>query len=90
VISPFARERGSNSRPAYLDYSAFPLLSVESLVDEPREQGARVLMDQVTTLRNASPLDDAARRLEAVLNNATVAILLMNDHQRCIYMNKAA
>jgi PAS domain S-box-containing protein len=47
-------------------------------------------MDQVTTLRNASPLDDAARRLEAVLNNATVAILLMDDRQRCIYMNKAA
>lgn len=35
-------------------------------------------------------LDDAARRLEAVLNNATVAIFLMDDRQQCIYMNKAA
>ncbi len=38
----------------------------------------------------SSPLDDTRLRLEAVLNNATVAILLMNDQHRCVYMNRAA
>ena len=33
---------------------------------------------------------DSQRQLEAVLDNATVAIILMNDRQRCIYMNRAA
>lgn len=36
------------------------------------------------------PLDDARRRLEAVLNNASVAIFLMDDRQQCVYMNPAA
>lgn len=36
------------------------------------------------------PLDDARRRLEAVLNNASVAIFLMDDRQKCVYMNRAA
>lgn len=42
--------------------------------------------------QNAAPaaLHDSARRLEAVLNNATVAIFLMDDRQHCIYMNRAA
>jgi len=36
------------------------------------------------------PLDDAQRRLHAVLNNASVSIFLMDDRQQCIYMNRAA
>lgn len=36
------------------------------------------------------PLDQAHRRLEAVLNNATVSIFLMDEKQHCIYMNAAA
>jgi PAS domain S-box-containing protein len=39
---------------------------------------------------SVSPLDDSQRRLQAVLNNATVAIFLMDDRQHCIYMNAAA
>jgi PAS domain S-box-containing protein len=35
-------------------------------------------------------LFDAQRRLQAVLDNATVSIFLMDDRQKCIYMNKAA
>ncbi|SDE84797.1 sensor histidine kinase [Limimaricola pyoseonensis] len=38
----------------------------------------------------ARPLDDTHRRLQAVLNNASVSIFLMDDRQRCIYMNRAA
>ena len=33
---------------------------------------------------------DSQRQLEAVLDNATVAIFLMDDRQHCIYMNRAA
>lgn len=35
-------------------------------------------------------LDETMRRLEAVLNNASVSIFLMDDQQQCIYMNPAA
>ncbi len=47
-------------------------------------------MTQVFDRKSALPLDDSQRRLEAVLNNASVSILLMNDEQRCVYMNRAA
>lgn len=35
-------------------------------------------------------LRDSDRRLNAVLDNATVAVFLMNDRQQCVYMNAAA
>ncbi|WP_339872862.1 PAS domain-containing protein [uncultured Brevundimonas sp.] len=35
-------------------------------------------------------LQDTDRRLQAVLNNATVSIFLMDDRQQCVYMNAAA
>jgi PAS domain S-box-containing protein len=47
-------------------------------------------MDQVVTIGHPKPLDDIQRRLEAVLNNASVSIILMDDRQRCIFMNRAA
>lgn len=43
--------------------------------------------DRATSSR---ALDDSHRRLDAVLSNATVAIFLMDDRQRCAYMNSAA
>jgi PAS domain S-box-containing protein len=42
------------------------------------------------TLRPPRPLDDVHRRLEAVLDNATASIFLMDERQQCIYMNHAA
>ncbi len=36
------------------------------------------------------PLDESGRRLEAVLDNASVAIFLMDHRQHCIYLNRAA
>jgi PAS domain S-box-containing protein len=36
------------------------------------------------------PLHESQRCLSAVLNNTTMAIFLMDEHQRCIYMNPAA
>lgn len=44
------------------------------------------------TVEAADPnvLNDSRQRLEAVLNNATVAVILMDARQHCVYMNKAA
>lgn len=33
---------------------------------------------------------EVQRRLDAVLNNASVAIFLMDERQHCAYMNRAA
>jgi PAS domain S-box-containing protein len=40
--------------------------------------------------KQAEALADTSRRLNAVLDNATVAIFLMDDRQHCAYMNAAA
>ncbi len=40
--------------------------------------------------RTEEALRESTRRLDAVLDNATVAIFLMDDRQNCIYMNNAA
>lgn len=40
--------------------------------------------------RTSSALDDAGHRLQAVLDNASVAIFLMDHRQHCVYMNRAA
>jgi PAS domain S-box-containing protein len=42
------------------------------------------------SLRGGSQLFETERRLNAVLNNASVSIFLMDDRQHCIYMNRAA
>lgn len=44
----------------------------------------------LNTLRRGEQLFETERRLNAVLNNASVAIFLMDDRQHCIYMNRAA
>ena len=40
--------------------------------------------------RGSNQLFETERRLNAVLNNASVSIFLMDDRQYCIYMNRAA
>lgn len=49
-------------------------------------------MSEALTERNeqARRASEAERRLNAVLNNASVAVFLMDDRQHCIYMNAAA
>jgi PAS domain S-box-containing protein len=42
------------------------------------------------TLRRGDQLFETERRLNAVLDNASVSIFLMDDRQHCIYMNRAA
>lgn len=47
-------------------------------------------MDHSLRPERSNPLDDTHRRLDAVLNNASVAIFLMDERQQCVYMNRAA
>ena len=46
--------------------------------------------DTVDCPREVARLRESERRLNAVLGNATVAVFLMDDRQRCVYMNRAA
>ena len=44
----------------------------------------------VEQARAETQLRETSRRLDAVLNNASVSIFLMNEQQHCVYMNAAA
>ncbi|TXN22260.1 PAS domain S-box protein [Methylobacterium sp. WL9] len=44
----------------------------------------------LASLRRSGQLFETERRLNAVLNNASVSIFLMDDRQHCVYMNRAA
>lgn len=46
--------------------------------------------DVTDAKRAEEALRESQRRLNAVLSNATVSVLLMDDRQQCIYMNAAA
>ncbi|WP_164549783.1 PAS domain S-box protein [Altericroceibacterium xinjiangense] len=49
-----------------------------------------VNIDITDTKQAQDSLRVTQRRLDAVLNNASVSIFLMDDKQQCIYMNRAA
>ncbi|WP_170151596.1 PAS domain-containing sensor histidine kinase [Microvirga subterranea] len=49
-----------------------------------------IARDMTDRNQREKSLRDSQRRLNAVLNNATVAIFLMDDRQHCVYMNAAA
>ncbi|APX88049.1 hypothetical protein BV511_06785 [Methylorubrum extorquens] len=51
---------------------------------------ATVTRDLTERKRAEARLRETERRLNAVLDNATVSVLLMDERQRCIYMNRAA
>jgi PAS domain S-box-containing protein len=73
------------------DGSTFP---AEVWAREAEWQGRRVrivLARDLTEQRRADArLMETQRRLNAVLNNASVSIFLMDERQHCIYMNAAA
>jgi PAS domain S-box-containing protein len=73
------------------DGSTFP---AEVWAREAEWQGRRVrivLARDLTEQRRADArLLETQRRLNAVLNNASVSIFLMDERQHCIYMNAAA
>ncbi|KQP07288.1 histidine kinase [Methylobacterium sp. Leaf99] len=53
-------------------------------------QSSALAAASLATLRRGDQLFETERRLNAVLNNASVSIFLMDDRQHCIYMNRAA
>ncbi|HEX2559688.1 PAS domain S-box protein, partial [Phenylobacterium sp.] len=66
--------------------SAAPVLGADG-----RVAGLSVaLLDVTERKRVEAALAESNRRLNAVLNNATVAIFLMDERQHCAYMNDAA
>lgn len=58
------------------------------------EDGDRVfyaaIQDTTARTRVESDLRDVSRKLDAILDNTTMAVLMMDDRQHCIFMNKAA
>ncbi|OAS25112.1 sensor histidine kinase [Methylobacterium platani] len=57
---------------------------------QPLQSTAVASAPLVSLRRGAGQLFETERRLNAVLNNASVSIFLMDDRQHCIYMNRAA
>lgn len=52
--------------------------------------GFEFVLDITDRKRAEEQLRDTTRRLNAVLDNASVAVFVMNEKQHCIYMNAAA
>ena len=57
---------------------------------QPLQSTAAASAPLVSLRRGKRQLFETERRLNAVLNNASVSIFLMDDQQHCIYMNRAA
>ncbi|MBU0557706.1 MAG: PAS domain S-box protein [Alphaproteobacteria bacterium] len=56
----------------------------------PDGTGFEFVLDITDRKRTEEHLRDTTRQLNAVLENASVAIFVMNERQHCIYMNPAA
>jgi len=65
---------------------------VKGGLDRPEERDLlEKMLDPHSLLKEREgQLADAHRRLNAILDNATVAIFLMDEKQQCVYMNAAA
>ena len=57
---------------------------------QPLQSPSAASIPLATLRRGGGQLFETERRLNAVLNNASVSIFLMDDRQHCIYMNRAA
>ncbi len=56
----------------------------------PDGTGFEFVLDITGRKQTEERLRDTTRRLNAVLENASVAVFVMNEHQHCVYMNPAA
>ncbi len=68
------------------DFVYQPVTDAEGLVTGIFAQGVDVTERHTAESR----VTEVQRRLDAVLNNASVAIFLMDERQHCAYMNRAA
>ncbi|SDA12511.1 PAS domain S-box-containing protein [Methylobacterium sp. UNC378MF] len=57
---------------------------------QPLQSSAGASAPLVSLRHGSGQLFESERRLNAVLDNASVSIFLMDDRQHCIYMNRAA
>ncbi len=57
---------------------------------QPLQSTSAAKAPLATLRKGGEQLFETERRLNAVLDNASVAIFLMDDRQHCIYMNRAA
>jgi PAS domain S-box-containing protein len=81
-----ARKAGDPPEERILDFVYQPVTDPEGQVTGIFVEGSDVTERHAAEARAA----DVQRRLDAVLNNASVAIFLMDENQHCAYMNRAA
>ncbi|WP_170285141.1 PAS domain-containing sensor histidine kinase [Microvirga aerophila] len=72
--------------PRWWDVAVTPIKGADGTV----EKLLSVSRDITATKQSEEALRQSQRRLNAVLNNASVSIFLMDDRQHCVYMNAAA
>lgn len=90
VIDREPRETVSAQQIGHLkDLAALVMDEMELRIAARRthHEMAKALAERDQQARRAGA---AEQRLNAVLNNASVAVFLMDDHQHCVYMNAAA
>jgi PAS domain S-box-containing protein len=80
------REPGKPREQRYINFIYQPIKDADGKVTGIFAEGIDVTG---AVLADAS-LREAERRLDAVLNNASVSIFLMDERQHCAYMNAAA
>jgi PAS domain S-box-containing protein len=81
-----ARQAGEAPEERILDFVYQPVTDAEGRVKGLVVEGSDVTEHHRTQAR----ILEVQRRLDAVLNNASVAIFLMDERQHCAYMNRAA
>lgn len=72
--------------PRWWDVAVTPIMGADGQV----EKLLSVSRDITAEKQAEEALRESQRRLNAVLDNASVSIFVMDEHQRCIYMNAAA
>ncbi|MFN3943861.1 MAG: PAS domain-containing protein [Allosphingosinicella sp.] len=77
---------GGESRKLYISFVYEPLRDEDGAVTGIFAEGT----DVTAAVDAEFARRQAERRLDAVLNNASVSIFLMDERQHCIYMNAAA
>ncbi|MDP8994971.1 MAG: PAS domain S-box protein, partial [Pseudomonadota bacterium] len=81
-----ARSRGALPEQRYFNFVYQPIRNAEGAVSGIFAEGIDVTDSFVADAQRRA----LERRLDAVLNNASVSIFLMDERQHCIYMNAAA
>jgi PAS domain S-box-containing protein len=80
------RDPGGQVEDRFLDFIYQPVTDTNGNISGIFVEGA----DVTERVRGQEALIQTQRRLDAVLDNASVAIFLMDERQHCVYMNAAA